>query len=85
MFQLSVKLNEPAANPKQEPRIKDISGQDLQIQQAGQLDLPRNPDIRQEPPVPVEPAAPSASVPEKKEPKDMIQQVRVYKLQYCKA
>lgn len=77
--------NEGAAKPKQEPLAgsKDTGGQVPQIQQVEQLDLPRKPDVRQEPPVPVEPAAvPSASVPEKKEAKDIIQQVRVNKLCY---
>jgi hypothetical protein len=85
MFQLPVELNEGAANPKQEllAENKDSGGQNPQIQQAEQPDLPRKPDVRQEPPVPVEPAAvPSASVPEKKESKDIIQQVRVNKLHY---
>jgi hypothetical protein len=80
-----VKLKESAAEPKQEPLVgnKNIGGQNPQVQQ---LDVPRKADVRQEPPVPVEPAVvPSASVPEKKEPKDIIQQVRVNELRYCTA
>lgn len=71
----AVKLNEGGADPKKEALggNKDTDGQNPQVQQ---LDLPRKPDVRQEPPVPVEPAAlPSASVPEKKEPKEIIQQI----------
>jgi hypothetical protein len=76
---LLAKLNEGGADPKKETLVgnKDADGQNPQVQQ---LDLPRKPDVRQEPPVPVEPAAvPSASVPEKKEPKEIIQQVRANK------
>jgi len=52
MFPLLVKLKESAAEPKQE-----ALDEKMPIEQVKQQDIARKPDIRQEPPVPVEPAA----------------------------
>jgi hypothetical protein len=67
-----VGLTDSAAELKQEPVVGNIDtdGQNFAMQQVQQVDLPRKPDVRKEPPVPVEPqAVPSAAVAEKKEEK----------------
>jgi len=59
MFPLLVKLKESGAEPKQEALDEKMhtSGQNVPIEQVKQPDIARKPNIRQEPPVPVEPAA----------------------------
>jgi hypothetical protein len=67
-----VRLKYSSAELKHESLVGNIDtgGQNLPIQQLKQVDLPKKPDVRQEPPVPVEPqAVPSAAVAEKKEEK----------------
>jgi hypothetical protein len=68
MFSLPVKLKDSAAKSKEDLLVgnTDTGGQNLPVQ----VDPPRKPDVRQEPPVPVEPqAVPSIEVAEKKEEK----------------
>jgi hypothetical protein len=65
-----VRLKDSASELKQEPLVGNIDtgGQNLQIQQVQQVDVARKPDVRQEPPVPVEPqAVPSVAIAEKKD------------------
>lgn len=84
---LTVRPKDSTAELKQQPVLGNIdtNGQNLPIQQ---VDLPKKPHVRQEPPVPVEPqAVPSAAVAEKKDIippvlQDGKQQVRMNHLQF---
>lgn len=76
--ELKVKLKESGAEPKQEALAEKMhtSGQNVPVEQVKQPDIARKPNIRQEPPVPVEPAAVQAGaeveVKKVKQEKDVV-------------